>query len=178
MSGHSKWSTIKRDKAINDARRSRLFSKVSRLITVAAREGGGDPDSNPALRLAIEKAKYARMPKENIEKAIKKGTGELGGGIIFEEVIYEGFGPAGVAFYIKALTDNKNRTVSEVRSIFGKNSGSLGGAGSTSYIFANDSDEPSFLVEVDEKQKSAVLKLCEELEDQDDVQDFFFNVEI
>lgn len=178
MSGHSKWSTIKRDKAVNDAKRSQLFSKVSRLISVAAREGGGDPDSNASLRLAVEKAKHARMPKENIERAIKKGTGELGGGSKFEEVIYEGYGPAGVAFFIKALTDNKNRTVSEIRNIFSRHGGSLGGAGSTSYIFSSDPENPSFLVQVNEKQKEDVLKLCEDLDEHEDVHDFFLNIEI
>src|SRR4030066_2303816 len=122
MSGHSKWHNIKRQKSANDAQKSKIFSKISRLITVAAKHGGGDPDANPTLRLAIQRAKDARMPKENIDKAIKKGTGELEGSE-FQEVIYEAFGPHGGAFLIYCLTDNINRTVSELRSVFNKYNG-------------------------------------------------------
>jgi YebC/PmpR family DNA-binding regulatory protein len=125
MSGHSKWSTIKRQKAAADAKRGAVFTKLGNLITVAAREKGGNPETNFSLRMAIEKAKAANMPKDNIERAIKRGTGELGGDAI-EELIYEGFGPAKSQFIIKCLTDNKNRSAAVVRHIFTKYGGSLG----------------------------------------------------
>ncbi|HLD51238.1 hypothetical protein A3K34_01025 [candidate division WWE3 bacterium RIFOXYC1_FULL_40_10] len=175
MSGHSKWANIKRKKGANDEKRSKIFSKLSRLIMVAAREGGGDPDSNPRLRLSVEKAKEYRMPKENIEKAILKGTGELNSGGFFE-TIYEGFGPNGEAFYITALTDNKNRTVAEIRSIFSRFGGSLGGAGSTSYIFTPDPDNPIFSMDLNDNALAAkLMNLLEELEDQDDIQEVYTN---
>jgi len=134
MSGHSKWSTIKRKKGAKDAERGRIFTRLIKEITVAARQGGGDETSNPRLRTAIQAAKTANMPTKNIENAIKKGTGELPG-VTYEEVVYEGYGPAGVAIYIEALTDNKNRTVAEIRHILSKNSGSLGENGSVSWMF-------------------------------------------
>src|SRR6184192_2993813 len=120
MSGHSKWHPIKHKKAVVDARRGQHFTKLARAITVAAREGGGDPDGNPSLSLAIQKARDASMPKDNIERAIAKGTGEGADADALETVVYEGYGPAGVAIMIEALTDNRNRTGSEVRHIFGK----------------------------------------------------------
>ena len=179
MSGHSKWSQIKRDKGMNDAKRSKVFSKVSKAITVAARNGGGDPDANPTLRLAIEKAKEARMPKDNIERAIKKGTGESSGTDIFYEVVYEGYGPGGEAFYIKAITDNKNRTVAEIRNIFSRAGGSLGNAGSTAYIFSADPENPTFTIEISTKDQFARLeKLLDELDNHDDVQDIYFNFDL
>jgi YebC/PmpR family DNA-binding regulatory protein len=135
MSGHSKWSSIKHKKAIVDSRRGAAFSKLTRAITVAAREGGGDPDGNPALDLAIRKAKEASMPKDNIERAIAKGTGEGGDAEAIEAVLYEGYGPGGVAILVEALTDNRNRTSAEVKHIFSKNSGSLGEPGSVAYLF-------------------------------------------
>jgi YebC/PmpR family DNA-binding regulatory protein len=125
MSGHSKWSTIKRQKATTDAKRGAVFTKIGRLITIAAREKGGDPDTNFSLRMAMEKAKQANMPKENIEKSIKRGTGELAGEKI-EELYYEGFGPAKSQFIIKSLTDNKNRSAANIRHLFTKYGGSLG----------------------------------------------------
>jgi YebC/PmpR family DNA-binding regulatory protein len=175
MSGHSKWANIKRQKGANDAIRSKVFSKVSRLLTVAAKLGGGDVDSNPSLRLAVEKAKDARMPKDTIEKAIAKGTGQ-GGANEYFDVIYEGFGPQGEAFFIKALTDNKNRTVAEIRTIFSRAGGSLGGAGSTAYIFAADPENPAFSVEINDLDYAKrLMKLLDELDDHDDVQDIFVN---
>jgi YebC/PmpR family DNA-binding regulatory protein len=175
MSGHSKWANIKRQKEVNDSKKSKVFSKLSRLLTVAARQGGGDPDANPTLRIAVEKAKEARMPKENIEKAIAKGTG-TGGSENFVETIYEGFGPGGEAFYITALTDNRNRTVAEVRNIFSKSGGSLGGAGSTAYIFTPDPENPQFTMEISDKAHAErLIRLLEELEDQDDIQDVYVN---
>lgn len=174
MSGHSKWANIKRKKEVTDAKKSKVFSKMSRLISVAARRGG-DPESNPQLRLAVEKAKEARMPRENIEKAIAKGSGQ-GGGESFSEAVYEGFGPGGEAFYITALTDNKNRTVSEIRNIFSKAGGSLGGAGSTAYIFTPDPSTPSYTMEINDEAYAAKLEaLLEELDDHDDVQDVYVN---
>lgn len=134
MSGHSKWSTIKRKKGAKDAERGRLFTRLIKEITVAARQGGGDDDANPRLRSAIQAAKAANMPSANIDKAIKKGTGELPG-VTYEEVIYEGYGPGGVAIYLEALTDNKNRTVAEIRHILSKHGGSMGESGSVAWMF-------------------------------------------
>lgn len=134
MSGHSKWATIKHKKAATDAARGRVFTKIIKELTVAARSGGGDPDGNPRLRTAIDAAKAANMPKANIENAIKKGTGELPG-VTYEEVTYEGYGPAGVALMIEVLTDNKNRTVAEVRHILDKHGGNLGETGCVGWMF-------------------------------------------
>ncbi len=134
MAGHSKWSQIKRKKAVNDAKRGAMFTKLIREITVAAKEGGGDPDGNARLRLAIDTAKSANMPNENIDRAVKKGTGELEG-VNYEEIVYEGYGPSGVALYIETLTDNQKRTVAEVRHILTKHGGSLGTSGSVAWQF-------------------------------------------
>src|SRR5947209_18976643 len=135
MSGHSKWHSIKHKKAVVDARRGQHFTKLARAITVAAREGGGDPDGNPALALAIQKAREASMPKDNIERAIGKGAGEGVDADQFETVLYEGYGPGGVALLIEALTDNRNRTGADVRHALSKHGGSLGEPGSVSYLF-------------------------------------------
>jgi YebC/PmpR family DNA-binding regulatory protein len=134
MSGHSKWSTIKRKKGAADAKRGKIFTKLIREIATAARMGGGDPDSNPRLRLACDKARSANMPKDNIGRAIAKGTG-AGEGDAYEEVVYEGYGPGGVAVFIETLTDNKNRTVGDVRHILTKHGGNLGASGCVSYLF-------------------------------------------
>jgi YebC/PmpR family DNA-binding regulatory protein len=134
VAGHNKWSQIKRKKAVLDAKRGKLFTKMIREITVAAREGGGEPDFNPRLRLAVDTAKAANMPAENIERAIKRGTGELEG-VTYEELTYEGYGPSGVALYIDCMTDNQNRTVAEVRHILQKNGGNLGTTGSVAWQF-------------------------------------------
>ena len=135
MAGHSKWASIKHKKKATDAKRGALFTKLTRAITVAAREGGGDPDGNPSLVLAIQKAKDASMPKDNIERAIAKGTGADSDADAFEAVVYEGYGPGGVAVLVEALTDNRNRTSSEVRHIFTKHGGNLGEPGSVNWIF-------------------------------------------
>ncbi|MGH2947387.1 MAG: YebC/PmpR family DNA-binding transcriptional regulator [Solirubrobacteraceae bacterium] len=135
MAGHSKWAGIKHKKAIVDARRGKLFTKLARAITVAAKDGGGDVDGNPALALAVQKAKDASMPKDNIERAIAKGTGEGADAEALEAVMYEGYGPGGVAILAEALTDNRNRTGSEMRHIFGKHGGNLGEPGSVAYLF-------------------------------------------
>ena len=134
MAGHSKWANIKHRKAAVDAKRGKVFTKLIRELTVAAKEGGGDPDSNPRLRTAINAAKGSNMPNDTIDRAIKRGTGDIEG-VIFQEVYYEGYGPGGSAVYVQAMTDNKNRTVADVRRIFTKHGGNLGESGCVSWIF-------------------------------------------
>jgi len=157
MAGHSKWANIKHKKAKEDAKRSKAFTKHIREITVAAREGGGEPDTNPRLSLAIENAKTVNLPKDNIERAIKKGTGELDDGSAnYEEVTYEGYGPGGIAYFIEATSNNLNRTVGEFRHLFTKHGGNLGTDGSVGYLFEQkgsiqvkkgDHDEEEFMLE-------------------------------
>ena len=137
MSGHSKWATIKRKKGAADAKRSNEFAKLLRAVEVAAREGGsGDPKANMTLASAVDKARGASVPMDNIERAIKRGTGELEGGARYEEVTYEGYGPGGVALFVEALTDNRNRTAQDVRQAFTRHNGNLGESGSTAWMFA------------------------------------------
>jgi YebC/PmpR family DNA-binding regulatory protein len=241
VSGHSKWSSIKHKKGAADAKRGKLFSKLSRAIIVAAREGGGDPANNLALANAIEKARSYSMPKENIDRAIAKGTGADADAADFETIVYEGYGPNGVAVLVEALTDNRNRTASDVRHIFDKNDGNLGTSGVVSWLFERrgivlvssdgaDEDEltlaaaeggaddvaldgsqyqivaepaalttvretieaagftvdsaeltmvPKTTVDVvDEATAKKVLRLIDQLEDNDDVQDVFANFDI
>jgi YebC/PmpR family DNA-binding regulatory protein len=135
MSGHSKWASIKHKKAVVDSRRGQQFTKLARAITVAARDGGGDPDSNASLENAIRKAKEGSMPKDNIERAIARGTGEAGDADAIESVLYEGYGPGGVGVLMEALTDNRRRTSADIRHAFSKNGGSLGEPGSVAYLF-------------------------------------------
>jgi YebC/PmpR family DNA-binding regulatory protein len=158
MSGHSKWASIKHKKAVVDQRRGAQFTKLARAITVAAREGGGDVDGNPALALAVQKARDASMPKDNIERAIAKGTGEGTDADALETVLYEGYGPGGVALLIEAVTDNRNRTGADVRHVLGKHGGTLGEPGSVSYLFdkkgvvvvdAGRYDEDDLMVAID-----------------------------
>ncbi|HEY2006659.1 MAG TPA: YebC/PmpR family DNA-binding transcriptional regulator [Solirubrobacteraceae bacterium] len=158
MSGHSKWASIKHKKAIVDQRRGQHFTKLARAVTVAAREGGGDPNGNPSLALAIQKARDASMPKDNIERAIAKGTGEGVDADQLETVLYEGYGPGGVALLIEAVTDNRNRTGADVRHAFSKHGGNLGEPGSVSYLFdkqgvivvdASRYDEDDLIVAID-----------------------------
>ncbi len=158
MSGHSKWHSIKHKKAIVDQRRGQHFTKLARAITVAAREGGGDPEGNSGLALAIQKARDASMPKDNIERAIAKGTGEGADADQIESVVYEGYGPGGVALLIEALTDNRNRTSADVRHAFSKHGGNLGEPGSVAYLFdkrgeivvdASRYDEDDLIVAID-----------------------------
>ncbi len=158
MAGHSKWASIKHKKAIVDSRRGKLFTKLGRAITVAAKEGGGDPDGNPSLALAIQKAKDASMPKDNIERAIDKGTGAGADANALETVVYEGYAPGGVAILIEAVTDNRNRTGSDVRHLLTKHGGSLGEPGSVAYNFektglividAEKHDEDELLVAIE-----------------------------
>jgi YebC/PmpR family DNA-binding regulatory protein len=147
MSGHSKWSTIKRQKGANDARRGAMFTKVAREIAVAARAGGGDPDANYRLRLAMDKARSINMPADNIKRAIEKATGG-GDAEQFEEIVYEGYGPGGVAVLVEAATDNRNRTAAEVRSIFTKTGGQLAGSGAVAWQF-----EPRGLITINRDGK-------------------------
>lgn len=135
MSGHSKWNSIKHKKAAQDAKRGKMFTKIIRELSIAARLGGGDPDTNPRLRQAISEAKGVNMPSDNIKRAILKGTGQLEG-VNYEEITYEGYGPGGVAIYVEVLSDNKNRTVSELRYIFSKNNGRIGESGCVAWMFA------------------------------------------
>jgi len=135
MSGHSKWSTIKHKKAREDAKRGKVFTKIIREITVSAREGGGDPDTNPRLRAAVQAAKAANMPQDNIKRAIDRGTGALPG-VAYEQVTYEGYGPGGAAILLEVVTDNRNRTTPEIRHIFSKHGGNLGEAGCVAWLFS------------------------------------------
>jgi len=134
MSGHSKWATIKRKKAVTDSKRGKLFTQIIKEVTIAARMGGGDPKGNPRLRIAIDKAKASNMPADNIKRAIQKGTGELPG-VAYEDVAYEGYGPGGVALIIESVTDNRNRTVSEIRHILERHNGKLGASNSVAWMF-------------------------------------------
>jgi YebC/PmpR family DNA-binding regulatory protein len=177
MAGHSHWAQIKHQKAANDAKKGKLFTKMAKAITYAAKKGGGDPNFNPTLADAIRQARAVSVSKDTIDKAIKKGTGTLEGGAM-EEVMYEGYGPAGEAYLIKVLTDNKNRTVSDLRHIFSKHNGSLGTTGSAAYIFG-EGYVPSFTLPInDPTLAQTVLKLAETLDDYDDVQEIFANFEI
>jgi len=135
MSGHSKWATTKHKKAVIDAKRGKIFSKLAKEVTMAAKAGGGNPEANPRLRVALSKARAVNMPSDNIDRAVKKGTGELPG-VVYEEITYEGYGPKGVAIMVEVATDNKNRTSAEIRNILSKKGGNLAGGGSVSWIFA------------------------------------------
>ena len=170
MAGHSKWAGIKHKKAIVDARRGKAFTKLARAITVAAKAGGGDPVGNPALQLAIQKAKDASMPKDNIQRAIDKGTGAGADAENYEDVLYEGYGPGGVALLIEALTDNRNRTGADVRHLLGKHGGNLGEPGSVAYLF----DKKGVIVVSAEKHSEDDLMVAieagaEDIESDDDV---------
>ena len=153
MSGHSKWASIKHKKGAIDAKRGKLFTKIIREVTVAAREGGGDIDSNPRLRLAIQKAKDANMPSDNIDRGVKKGTGELAG-VNYESVSFEGYAIGGVAIVVEGLTDNRNRTTSEVRSYFTKRGGNMAGAGSVAFQFEK---KGVFLVKREDAEEEELL---------------------
>ncbi len=166
MAGHNKWSQIKRKKAVLDAKRGKVFTKLIREISVAAREGGGEPDFNPRLRLAVDQAKAANMPQENIDRAIKRGTGELEG-VSYEEITYEGYGPGGVALYIETTTDNQNRTVAEVRHILSKNGGNLGTSGSVAWQFDR---KGQIFIDAENHTEEAVLEAALEAGADDVVQ--------
>jgi YebC/PmpR family DNA-binding regulatory protein len=156
MAKHNKWSKVKRLKAVTDSRRGKVFSRIARELTLAAKSGGGNPDSNARLRTLLLKARDANMPSENVDRAIKKGTGELPG-VVFEEVTYEGYGPGGVAFVVKVTTDNKQRAAQDVRSAFAKNGGNLAQSGSVSFQFLHAGQ---FLVAKDQVAEDALMELA------------------
>ncbi|MFN4245412.1 MAG: YebC/PmpR family DNA-binding transcriptional regulator [Brevinematia bacterium] len=178
MSGHSKWANIKHRKSAQDAKRGQLFSKLAKEITVAAKIGGGNPENNIRLRVAIERARQANMPSDNIERAIKRGTGELEG-VTYEEVVYEGYGPGGVAILVNVLTDNKNRTAAEMRKIFNKFGGSLGTSGSVSWIF----DKKGYIsVDANKYSEDDILEIAveagaDDVKKEDDVISIYTSVE-
>ena len=173
MSGHSKWSTIKRKKGAADAKRGVIFTRISKDITIASKDGGGNPDMNPSLRLAIKKAKAANMPAANIERAIKKGTGELPG-IKYEDFIYEGYGPSSVAIMIQVMTDNKNRTFPEIRNIMTKNNGSIGSSGCVNWIFEK---KGTFEISIDNISEDNLMKILDNLPIEDIIfEDEFYEV--
>jgi len=157
LSGHSKWSTIKRKKGAADAKRGALFGKLSKAITIAAREGGGDPEMNPALGLAVSKAKDANMPNDNIQRAIDKGTGSGADADAIERITYEGYAPGGVAVLVDVLTDNRNRTAADVRYVFSKNGGKLGTSGSVAYLFER---KGVILVPKDDTDEDALMEVA------------------
>jgi YebC/PmpR family DNA-binding regulatory protein len=173
MSGHSKWSKVKHIKAVQDVKKGKIFTKIIKEISVAARTGGGDPDGNPRLRAAILAAKQANMPGDNIKRAIQKGTGELPG-VAYEEVAYEGYGPGGVALLVDVLTDNKNRTVSEIRYIFSRNGGNMGDAGSVAWMF---SKKGSIVVDKASASEEKLMEIALEA-GADDIQEDGSNYEI
>lgn len=179
MSGHSHWSGIKHKKALIDAKRAKIFAKCGKLIAIAAREGGGNPENNPKLKFAIEQAHAANVPKENIERAIKKGTGEIKGEAI-EEIAYEAFGPGGIMMIIKVVTDNKKRAVSEIKAILSDFGGKLGESGSVTWNFEKTKEglKPKNLFLIDEEVKSRYDKLLETLRKQDDVEEICDNLQI
>ncbi len=163
MAGHSKWATTKRHKAAIDAKRGKIFSVISKEITLAARDGGKDPEFNPRLRTLISKAKQSNMPAENVERAIKKGTGELGG-VVIEELLYEGYGPGGVGLMVEVTTDNKNRSASEVRSTFSKGGGNLAGAGALAFNFKR---KGQFLVDREKVDEDSITEIALENDAED-----------
>jgi len=173
MSGHSKWSTIKRKKGKADAQRGKLFTKLIRVITVAARSGGGDPETNAKLKTAIQLAKENNMPNENIERAIKRGTGELEG-VSYEELLYEGYGPGGVAILVEVLTDNRNRTAPDIRKIFSRNAGNLGESGCVAWMFDK---KGYFIFEKEKVDEDTILDLALQAE-ADDVKTDDQNIEV
>lgn len=178
MAGHNKWSKIKHKKAVKDPRKSKIFSQLSRQIQVAVRKGGADPKTNPQLRSIIEEAKAANLPKENIQRAIDKGLGKDKTGPQ-ENITLEGYGPAGVAFLIHAATNNRNRTVQEIRNLFDHQGGSLGKPGSAAYIFNNDPLHPSFKHPVtNPTEKSKLQDLIKALEEHEDVTEFYHNASL
>lgn len=155
MSGHSKWATIKRHKAAIDAKRGKIFSVMSKELTIVARDGGGDPEFNAKLRMVIAKAKQSNMPADNIEKAIKKGTGELPG-VSYEELVYEGYAPGGIGVIVEVTTDNKNRSASEVRSTFTKNNGNLAGPGALAFNFQR---KGQFIISSDKTDEDTLMEI-------------------
>ncbi|WP_418965684.1 YebC/PmpR family DNA-binding transcriptional regulator [Cetobacterium sp.] len=168
MAGHSKWSNIKHRKGAQDAKRGKLFTKLGKELTIAAKEAGGDPNFNPRLRLAMDKAKAANMPKDNLERAIKKGTGELEG-VDYMEIRYEGYGPEGTAFIVEVVTDNKNRSASEVRTVFSRRNGNLGTDGAVSWMFQRKGEiiVAAEGVDADELMMAALEAGAEDVKEED-----------
>lgn len=164
MAGHSKWAQIKRKKAVTDARRGQLWTKILKEVTVAARLGGGDPDGNPRLRTAVQEARSSNVPNDNIDRAIKRGTGELEG-VSFEEVAYEGYGPGGVAILVEVVTDNRNRSVAEIRHLFSKSGGNLGESGCVAWMFDK---KGFFAIDKKEMTEEEFMELALEI-DADDI---------
>ena len=188
MSGHSKWSTIKHKKAANDAKRSAVFNKIARAITIEARQGGSDPNTNYTLRTLIEKAKGLNMPKDKIETAAKKGAGELKDDTLLEELMIEGFGPGGVALLIKAITNNRNRTVSEIKHLMDQHGAKFTGENSVRWMFKQELREneegnkvfewiPQSTVKLPEEDIKKLENLYEALDDNDDIQEVYSNEE-
>jgi len=180
MSGHSKWSKVKHQKALKDPRKSKLFSQLTQQIQIAARTGEPDPDKNPTLRKSVEAARAANIPKDNIERAIAKGAGHNSapGGAGLESITLEGYGPGGVAVMLQAETDNRNRTVAEVRRIFKQYEGSLGEPGSAAYVFGEDPENPQFCLSItDLGVRSRFDQLIGELRDHPDIIEVFNNLE-
>lgn len=177
MSGHSKWSTIKHKKALTDAKKSKVFSKIASVITIAARKGE-NPDKNPTLRTAIEKAREVNMPKENIDRAIKKGTGEIAGAAL-EEVTYGAFGPGGVAMLITAITDNKNRTLSEIKQILNSHNAKFAEISSIQWMFRRDGPGwvPNSPIKIDDENvKKELDAIYEDLDEQQDTSEIYDNI--
>lgn len=170
MAGHSKWANIRHKKAKEDAKRSKVFTKIIKELTIAAREGGSDPTGNPRLSLAIDNAKAANLPKDNMERAIKRGSGELDDGTSFEEVNFEGYGPGGIAYFVEATTDNNNRTVSDIRHIFTKHGGNMGTNGSVSFLFEQKGmiQIPSVGLNEEKFMMEAIEAGAEDVQNEDD----------
>lgn len=177
MSGHSKWKTTKHHKAAVDAKRGKVFGKLAKIISVAAREKGGDPAMNPRLRIAIETAQKENMPKENIERAIKRGAGE-GEGAKLEEIIFEIYGPEGVAIIVEAITDNKNRTLSEIKKMLSQHGAKLAQEGAVRWAFEKSGEKwlPKFPVDLADAERAKLEKLFEALDEHDDVQEIYSNI--
>lgn len=182
MAGHSKWNNIKNRKGAQDQQRAKVFGNISKLIRIAVREGGsGDPKFNPGLRVVLDKARAANMPSVNIERAIQRGLGKSASGASIQEIVYEGFGPGGVAILAVGLTDNPNRTASEVKFAFNRAGGSLGGPGSAMYMFKRDSEGGYICImplEVDEKTATSLLELADALRLLDDIEDVYLATNI
>ncbi|MBU0974179.1 YebC/PmpR family DNA-binding transcriptional regulator [Patescibacteria group bacterium] len=183
MSGHSKWNNIKNKKGVADAKKGKIFSSISKLIRIAVREGkSDDPKFNPSLRVALEKARTANMPKVNIQRAIERGLGKTASGISIQEIDYEGFGAGGVPVIVVAMTDNPNRTAAEIKFAFSRNEGSLGSPGSAMYMFKRSNDggyECTMPMELDDKEAvNSIRSMVEKLRESEDVEDIYMAVEI
>jgi YebC/PmpR family DNA-binding regulatory protein len=182
MAGHSKWNNIKNRKGAQDKARAKVFSNISKLIKIAVKDGGsGDPKFNPGLRVMLDKARSANMPKNNIDRAIERGLGKSANGTSIQEIIYEGFGPGGVAILAASMTDNPNRTAAEVKFAFNKGGGSLGGPGSAMYMFKRNNDGGyvcTMPIDVEESTAGSLLSLVDSLRELEDVEDVYFAADL